>query len=194
VTTAQAHSYPLARYPKHPPASTARPHKLSLVQGTNRLHQDTKFYRRKMGLSTYYNHAVERTTSTAYRLWLYRLWYHRAHVARREWRHVHHLREMARRHAMHGSPVSIGRELAARRGWTGSQFHALYLLWNEESGWNPNSVNASSGACGIPQALPCSKIPDHSTAGQIRWGLSYIAGRYGNPLNAYDHLRNYGWY
>lgn len=83
-------------------------------------------------------------------------------------------------------PVELGRQMAAERGWTGSQWDALYKLWQRESGWNPNSRNGSSGACGIPQAYPCSKITDMSPAGQIRWGLNYIAGKYGNPANAYS--------
>ncbi|MEI7818751.1 MAG: ubiquitin-like domain-containing protein [bacterium] len=85
--------------------------------------------------------------------------------------------------------AAIGQEMAAARGWTGSQWDALYILWTRESNWNPDSVNRSSGACGIPQAYPCSKITDKSTRGQIDWGLSYIAGRYGTPQNALNY-----WY
>lgn len=85
------------------------------------------------------------------------------------------------------SPVELGRQLAAERGWTGAEWDALYRLWQKESGWNPASRNLFSGACGIPQAYPCSKIPDMSPAGQIRWGLGYIAGRYGSPSKAYAY-------
>ena len=83
--------------------------------------------------------------------------------------------------------VQLGRQMAAARGWTGAQWDALYMIWMRESGWNPRSVNRSSGACGIPQAYPCSKIPDKSAAGQIKWGLDYIARRYGSPLNAWAY-------
>lgn len=93
-----------------------------------------------------------------------------------------------------GDAVTIGQQLAAQRGWTGAQWDALYLLWMRESGWNPNSFNSSSGACGIPQALPCSKITDKSIHGQVTWGLNYVQGRYGNPVAAYSHWRSYGWY
>jgi len=87
--------------------------------------------------------------------------------------------------------IQLGYDMAAARGWTGSQWDALYSLWMKESGWNPNSVNNGSGACGIPQAYPCSKITDKSAAGQIKWGLDYIAGRYGNPAAAWAYwLRN----
>ncbi len=84
-------------------------------------------------------------------------------------------------------PVELGRQLAAERGWTGDQWTALYSLWQHESGWNPASRNFFSGACGIPQAYPCSKITDMSTAGQITWGLNYIAGKYGTPANAWAY-------
>lgn len=90
--------------------------------------------------------------------------------------------------------VQIGQQLAAARGWTGAEWDALYVLWMRESGWNPRAVNRSSGACGIPQALPCSKIPDKSTAGQIQWGLDYIQRRYGTPVGAMSHWQMKKWY
>jgi hypothetical protein len=85
-------------------------------------------------------------------------------------------------------------------GWSEEDFNALVNLWNRESGWNPNSHNSSSGAHGIPQALPASKMAseggDYYTNGetQIRWGLKYIAQRYGSPLNAWSHSQSVGWY
>lgn len=85
--------------------------------------------------------------------------------------------------------VALGEQMAAARGWTGSQWTALYTLWMRESGWNPGSVNRSSGACGIPQAYPCSKITDKSMRGQLQWGMDYIARRYGTPANALNY-----WY
>lgn len=83
--------------------------------------------------------------------------------------------------------VALGQQMAAQRGWTGAEWDALYQLWMRESGWNPRSANRTSGACGIPQAYPCSKIPDKSMAGQISWGLNYIAGRYGSPSAAWAY-------
>ena len=85
-------------------------------------------------------------------------------------------------------------------GWTESDFQALIKLWNHESGWNPNSYNKSSGACGIPQSLPCNKIykqqGSYDWQAQIRWGLNYIRDRkgYGNPTKAWKHFQNYNWY
>jgi uncharacterized protein YabE (DUF348 family) len=99
-----------------------------------------------------------------------------------------------------GSTRSIGQQMAAARGWTGEQWTCLEALWTRESGWNHLAQNPSSGAYGIPQALPGSKM---STAGsdwatnpatQIEWGLDYIAGRYGTPCGAWGHSQSVGWY
>ena len=85
-------------------------------------------------------------------------------------------------------------------GWSDGDFNNLVKLWNRESGWNVTAYNRSSGAYGIPQALPGSKM---SSAGsdwrtnyetQIEWGLSYIAGRYGTPTGAWNHSQRTGWY
>ncbi len=85
-------------------------------------------------------------------------------------------------------------------GWSEADVECLISLWNKESGWNPYSYNASSGAYGIPQALPGSKMAskgsDYKTnyQTQINWGLSYISSRYGNPQNAWGHWLSKGWY
>lgn len=94
-----------------------------------------------------------------------------------------------------GNPQAIALEKAKARGWTGAQWEALLVLWRKESGWNPNARNRSSGACGIPQALPCSKIPNPSSIhSQIEWGLGYIAARYGTPSKALAFHRAHNWY
>ncbi|MDX6284992.1 MAG: resuscitation-promoting factor RpfB [Frankiales bacterium] len=99
-----------------------------------------------------------------------------------------------------GSPRAIGRALAARRGWTGSQWTCLNNLWTRESGWHVHDANSSSGAYGIPQALPGRKMAsagsdwrDNATT-QIRWGLGYIAGRYGTPCGAWHHFQAHNYY
>lgn len=95
------------------------------------------------------------------------------------------------------STVAIGARLAARRGWVGSQFNCLYALWNRESGWNPLAHNPSSGAHGIPQALPGSKMGlgwYSNVYVQIRWGLGYISARYGTPCVADYFQQSHGWY
>lgn len=99
------------------------------------------------------------------------------------------------------SNVEIGQRLAAQRGWTGDQWYCLYQLWQKESKWNHLSANRSSGAYGIPQAYPGSKM---ASAGadwqtnpetQIKWGLNYIAnGRYKTPCGAWQHSQASGWY
>ncbi len=93
------------------------------------------------------------------------------------------------------SPREIGRAMAAERGWTGHHWEALDTLWGKrESGWNPNARNPKGGACGIPQAKPCSKMRDKSVPGQIRWGLDYIQARYGDPVAALAHSYRHNWY
>lgn len=83
------------------------------------------------------------------------------------------------------------------RGWSESDFTALVQLWNHESGWNPNALNPSSGARGIPQCNPsggqsCPALGDWQ--GQIEWGLNYIARRYGTPSRAYSIWLAQRWY
>ena len=85
-------------------------------------------------------------------------------------------------------------------GWTDADFNALVNLWNRESGWQVSNRNRSSGAYGIPQALPASKMAsagsDYLTnyKTQINWGLNYIKGRYGSPSGAWNHSQQKGWY
>ncbi|MDN3495185.1 hypothetical protein QL996_04540 [Planococcus sp. APC 4015] len=92
------------------------------------------------------------------------------------------------------------RAMLSGYGWGDDQFGCLVSLWNKESGWNYLAHNASSGAHGIPQALPGSKMgsagADWQTnaATQVAWGLGYIAGRYGNPCGAWSHSQSVGWY
>jgi hypothetical protein len=89
---------------------------------------------------------------------------------------------------------------ASRYGWAGSQFQCLDSLWQKESGWSYTAYNASSGATGIPQSLPGSKM---ATAGadwetnartQITWGLGYISSAYGSPCTAWSHSQSMNWY
>jgi hypothetical protein len=85
-------------------------------------------------------------------------------------------------------------------GWGSDQFRCLDLLWTRESGWRANAYNASSGAYGIPQSLPGSKMASAgadwrtNAATQIDWGLSYISSRYGLPCEAWAHSEAYNWY
>lgn len=98
------------------------------------------------------------------------------------------------------SPQAIAQQMVAARGWSHSEFQCLVSLWNRESHWNPYASNASSGAYGIPQALPGSKMASAGSdwqtnpATQITWGLGYISGRYGTPCGAWGHFQSTGWY
>jgi hypothetical protein len=99
-----------------------------------------------------------------------------------------------------GDAQAIARGMLAGYGWGDDQFGCLVSLWDRESGWNSQAYNASSGAYGIPQALPGSKMAtagadwQTNAATQISWGLGYIAGRYGNPCGAWSHSESNGWY
>ncbi|MGC5222531.1 hypothetical protein ACPW96_08005 [Micromonospora sp. DT81.3] len=100
-----------------------------------------------------------------------------------------------------GAQATARSMAAANYGWGDDQFSScLVPLWNKESGWNYRAYNASSGAFGIPQALPGSKMASAgadwqtNAATQVAWGLGYIAGRYGTPCGAWAHSQSVGWY
>ncbi|MFT4009474.1 MAG: lytic transglycosylase domain-containing protein [Nocardioidaceae bacterium] len=99
-----------------------------------------------------------------------------------------------------GDPRDIARAMLAEFGFSQSQFGCLDSLWDRESHWNPLAANRSSGAYGIPQALPGSKMGSAGSdwrtnpATQIRWGLGYIQARYGTPCGAWGHSQSHGWY
>lgn len=82
------------------------------------------------------------------------------------------------------TPVQWGQEIARQHGWTGSQWDCLYSLWEGESGWNPYSVNPTSGASGIAQSLGHGYVQLGDAKSQIVWGTQYIEDRYQNPCNA----------
>ena len=87
-------------------------------------------------------------------------------------------------------------------GWGQDQMGCLIQLWNHESGWRADAYNTSSGAYGIPQAWPASKM---SSAGadwmtnqntQVNWGLDYINRAYGSPCAAWNFEMSHdpNWY
>ncbi|MDR1428307.1 MAG: ubiquitin-like domain-containing protein [Bifidobacteriaceae bacterium] len=95
-----------------------------------------------------------------------------------------------------GSAKAIARDLVPQD----DQFKCLVALWDRESHWNTTAANKYSGAYGIPQALPGSKM---ASAGddwrtnpktQIKWGLGYIKGRYDTPCGAWSAFQSKGWY
>jgi hypothetical protein len=95
---------------------------------------------------------------------------------------------------------AIAKPMVAARGWSKVQFRCLEKLWARESGWNHRAGNRSSGAYGIPQALPGHKMASSgrdwrtNPRTQIKWGLGYIKQRYGAPCGAWSHFVSRGWY
>jgi cell wall-associated NlpC family hydrolase len=99
---------------------------------------------------------------------------------------------------------NLAKLLTARLGWSPSQspgqWEALDKLWERESAWKTDATNPTSGAYGIPQALPASKMGSAganwktSARTQILWGLGYIKARYGSPEKAWAHEEANGWY
>ena len=99
-----------------------------------------------------------------------------------------------------GDPRDIAKALMPQFGFGEDQFGCLDSLWTRESGWSASAHNASSGAHGIPQALPGSKMAsagpnwESNPVTQITWGLGYIQDRYGSPCGAWSHSEGHGWY
>ncbi|WP_201761472.1 MULTISPECIES: transglycosylase SLT domain-containing protein [unclassified Nonomuraea] len=101
-------------------------------------------------------------------------------------------------------PASRNKRIAlghvVQRSWNLKEFRCLDNLWTKESNWNHRARNRSSGAYGIPQALPAGKMRGAGSdwrsnpETQIRWGLAYIKGRYGRPCGAWGHFRSHNWY
>ncbi|MFE5038543.1 aggregation-promoting factor C-terminal-like domain-containing protein [Streptomyces sp. NPDC056683] len=81
-----------------------------------------------------------------------------------------------------------------------AQFNAFSKIVSHESGWNPSATNSSSGAYGLVQALPGSKMASAGSdwktnpATQIKWGLDYMNSRYGSPTAAWSFWQANGWY
>ncbi len=116
--------------------------------------------------------------------------------------HPHHRRPRSAPHGLrfHRSPWQIAWSMLPGFHWGPWQFRYLNLLWMRESGWNRYACNPASGAYGIPQAVPGSKMatagPDwrSSARTQILWGMGYIRARYLTPWRAWQHELQAGWY
>jgi hypothetical protein len=95
---------------------------------------------------------------------------------------------------------ATGCALLLDAGFSLDQMSCLDNLWTRESGWNELAENPSSGAYGIPQALPGDKMATYgddwrtNPVTQIRWGLNYIENRYGTPCGAWSFFQNNNWY
>lgn len=91
-----------------------------------------------------------------------------------------------------GSPA----EWMAAAGIPESDWGYVDYVVSRESGWNPNATNASSGACGLVQALPCSKVPGngYDPVDNLRWATGYAVDRYGSWAGAYDFWIANNWW
>jgi hypothetical protein len=99
-----------------------------------------------------------------------------------------------------GSNKAVAKNMLSSFGFGADQWGCLEKLWMKESGWNERAMNRYSGAYGIPQSLPGTKMAtagsdwQTNAATQIKWGLGYIKGRYGSPCAAWGHSQAKGWY
>ncbi|MDE0546219.1 phospholipase [Microbacterium sp. C7(2022)] len=99
-----------------------------------------------------------------------------------------------------GAQATAQQMSAEKYGWGAGQFSCLVSLWQKESGWNYQAYNSSSGATGIPQSLPGSKMASAgadwqtNATTQIAWGLDYISRAYGTPCAAWGHSQAVNWY
>lgn len=95
-----------------------------------------------------------------------------------------------------GEAQNYAHQQVLAKGWGESEFTCLVTLWQRESGWRVTAANPS-GAYGIPQALPGSKMGagwQTDARVQINWGLVYIQGRYSTPCGALGHSNSFHWY
>lgn len=99
-----------------------------------------------------------------------------------------------------GTAKEFAYKLAGQLGWGQDQYSCLVKLWERESNWRVSALNRGSGAYGIPQALPGTKMASEGAdwrtnpQTQIRWGVKYIQGRYKTPCTALVHSDTVGWY
>lgn len=87
-------------------------------------------------------------------------------------------------------------EWMAAAGIAESDWGYVDYIVSRESGWNPNATNQSSGACGLVQALPCSKVPGngYDPVDNLRWATGYATGRYGSWAGAHAFWTNNHWW
>ncbi len=92
--------------------------------------------------------------------------------------------------------VVLGQQIAGEMGWSG-EFSCIYQIFQRESKWNHLARNRNTGAYGIPQALPGSKMGpgwESDPGVQIHWGINYMVQRYGSPCKANSFWQVNGWY
>ncbi len=98
------------------------------------------------------------------------------------------------------SPQAAFQQISAAKGLTSDQMSKWSYIISKESGWNATISNSYSGAYGLPQALPGSKMASHGADWktnpytQLAWMYDYMVGRYGSIEGAYNHSVSTGWY
>jgi hypothetical protein len=108
-------------------------------------------------------------------------------------------KEAAKANLSSAQNMALGEKMNEAKGW-GNCWSSLQQIWTHESHWNERASNPYSGAYGIPQALPGSKMGtvasdwQTNSATQIAWGLSYIGARYDDPCKAWTFWQNNHWY
>lgn len=96
--------------------------------------------------------------------------------------------------------ASSAQSIAHKMIPSAAQYNAFSKIVEHESGWNVTATNSSSGAYGLVQALPGSKMSSAysdwktNAATQIKWGLDYMNSRYGSPTAAWSFWQSNGWY
>ena len=87
-------------------------------------------------------------------------------------------------------------EWMAAAGIASGDWGYVDYIVSRESGWNPNATNSSSGACGLVQALPCSKVPGngYNPVDNLRWANGYATGRYGSWAAAHAFWTSNHWW
>ena len=114
--------------------------------------------------------------------------------------HVERASRATTRAPLTGDPRTIAHAMLLRQGYGEGEWSCLEALWTRESSWSVTASNSSSGAYGIPQALPGEKMATYGAdwrtnpVTQIGWGLSYIRASYGSPCGALSHENAYGYY
>jgi hypothetical protein len=99
-----------------------------------------------------------------------------------------------------GAKLVASKWNALTYSWSDGQMGCLSTLWSRESHWNFRSRNSRSGAYGIPQANPGTKMASGGSdwrsnpITQIKWGMSYVNSRYGSPCGALSQSNRFGWY
>ncbi|MDQ4084747.1 MAG: lytic transglycosylase domain-containing protein [Actinomycetota bacterium] len=97
-------------------------------------------------------------------------------------------------------PRAIAESMLDEYGWDSYEMECLDQLWVSESNWQVHATNPTSGAYGIPQALPAEKMASAGSdwrtnpATQIEWGLRYIDLSYGSPCSAWEFKQDNNWY